>query len=79
VKNFVVCFDRHEIAIKASPYCHWDCIDYGYLYFMDSTMRNFLLITVTSLSVLLSACNDDNNETSTTNPPAPTCKVHCAP
>ncbi|WP_262558061.1 hypothetical protein [Acinetobacter bereziniae] len=42
-------------------------------------MRNFLLIAVTSLSVLLSACNDDNNETSTTNPPATTCKVHCAP
>ncbi|MDR6543196.1 hypothetical protein [Acinetobacter bereziniae] len=42
-------------------------------------MRNFLLIAVTSLSVLLSACNDDNNETSMTNPPAPTCKVHCAP
>lgn len=79
MKNIVVYFDRHEIAIKTSPYCHWDHIDYGYIYFMDRTMRNFLLIAVTSLSVLLSACNDDNNETSTTNLPAPTCKVHCAP
>ncbi len=79
MKNIVVYFDRHEIAIKTSPYCHWDHIDYGYIYFMDRTMRNFLLIAVTSLSVLLSACNDDNNETSKTNTPAPTCKVHCAP
>ncbi|MCS4300060.1 MULTISPECIES: hypothetical protein [Acinetobacter] len=42
-------------------------------------MRNFLLILVTSLSVLLSACNDDN-ESSKTNPQPPAaCKVHCAP
>ncbi|WP_302476103.1 hypothetical protein [Acinetobacter sp. Marseille-Q1618] len=44
-------------------------------------MRNIFLVLITSMSMLLSACNDDNDDHSTTpQPPKPsTCKAHCAP
>ncbi|UAA84913.1 hypothetical protein H2787_17140 [Acinetobacter baumannii] len=36
---------------------------------------------ITSLALMLSACNDDNNSdnSSPTTPPTSNCKMHCAP
>ncbi|WP_171304512.1 hypothetical protein [Acinetobacter proteolyticus] len=45
-------------------------------------MRNFFLALLAGSCVLLSACNDsddNNNSTSNPQPPKPSCKMHCAP
>lgn len=44
-------------------------------------MRSFLVILITSMSVLLSACNDDekNNNSEPNTAPVAQCKTHCAP
>ncbi|MEQ1344730.1 MULTISPECIES: lipoprotein [Acinetobacter] len=44
-------------------------------------MRKISLLFITSLALMLSACNDDNNSdnSSPTTPPTSNCKMHCAP
>lgn len=44
-------------------------------------MRSFLVILITSMSVLLSACNDNekNNESEPNTSPEVQCQTHCAP
>ncbi|EPA9106335.1 hypothetical protein Q5M49_17395 [Acinetobacter nosocomialis] len=43
-------------------------------------MRKFSLLLITSLALMLSACNDDNNsDNSSPTPPTSNCKMHCAP
>ncbi|WP_279723054.1 hypothetical protein [Acinetobacter baumannii] len=44
-------------------------------------MRKLSILLITSLALMLSACNDDNDSDNSlpTTPPISNCKMHCAP
>ncbi|MCU4425338.1 hypothetical protein [Acinetobacter sp. WU_MDCI_Abxb74] len=48
---------------------------------LEKMMRKLSLLLITSLALMLSACNDDNDSdnSSPTTPPTSNCKMHCAP
>ncbi|RSP53934.1 hypothetical protein D6866_11440 [Acinetobacter baumannii] len=70
--------NRHKNITCLSPFRF---ISSSHLNVWEKPMRKFSLLLITSLALMLSACNDDNDSdnSSPTTPPTSNCKMHCAP
>ncbi|MDD9315334.1 hypothetical protein [Acinetobacter lactucae] len=70
--------NRHE-NITCLSLLHF--ISSSHLNRLEKPMRKLSLLFITSLALMLSACNDDNDSdnSSPTTPPTSNCKMHCAP
>ncbi|MDC4558635.1 hypothetical protein NQ760_10035 [Acinetobacter baumannii] len=70
--------NRHKNITCLSPFRF---ISSSHLNRLEQPMRKFSLLLITSLALMLSACNDDNDSdnSSPTTPPTSNCKMHCAP